>query len=65
MRFASIGSTIRVYYLHQETIEKPIYFEFQKVRWSLFQAPGCTKPYQNGVTLPSFICNPKLNAELD
>ena len=26
-RFASIGSSVRVYYLHQDTVEEPDYFE--------------------------------------
>ena len=28
------------------------------------QAPGCTKPYQNGIIIPTYICNPMLQAEL-
>ena len=58
LRHASPGSTIDVYWLHQEGEELERSAVLSKVTGSLVQAPGCNKEGLSGIHLSDSICNP-------
>ena len=65
LRYASAGCAIKVHCLHNRRPGDGPLFELMKTEDSLFQAPGCTRPFENGVRVPSFVRGGIAEAELD
>ena len=65
LRYASTGSTIRVFVLHSKDGHPSLASEFEKKTHLPYQPPGCIKRGGNGVKLPPFIQIPIEGTRLD
>ena len=65
LRYASPGSTVRVFVLHSKDGTPVLASEFEKKGIVPYQTPGCIKRGDNGVKLPPFIQIPIEKARLD
>ena len=62
-KYASAGSTIRVFWLHQQRVKLSQTAEFKKDRRACASLPGCTLPFLNNLYLATFIHGPCSAAE--
>ena len=65
LRYASPGSTIKVFMLHSKDRNPELVSTFEKKGFVPYQVPGCVKRSSNGVKLPPFIQIPIENTRLD
>ena len=57
-RFASLGTTIKVYGVDEENDQMRYMTEFRKIRIALYQPPGCYMQGTNGIKKPWFVHSP-------